>query len=249
LSDKVIRSLLLLAITAVLACQCFAANGKQVTYKSGERTAHAVLYAPEAKGKLPAIVVLHNWLGLTPWAKQQASRLADLGYVTLAVDMYDGKVAANADEAQKMAAMALDEQSGRDLVAAADYLRSLSNVDATRIGALGWSLGGWNTMRLAMLDPMLKAAVMFYGGPETDAQKLSSVHAAMLGLFGAKDPWIKLDSIAAFEKNMRQAGKVVQVKIYRDAGHNFDNETADTFRAEDALDAWKLTAEFLKKNL
>jgi len=76
-----------------------AATAKDVSYKSGEDTVQAVLYTPQGKGPFPALVVIHEWWGLNDWVKEQASKLADEGYVTIAVDLYRGKVATTPDTA------------------------------------------------------------------------------------------------------------------------------------------------------
>ena len=83
------RIVIVLFACLVLAATAFAADGKQVTYKSGDDTVSGMLYAPaNAKGKLPGIVVIHEWYGLNDWVKEQAQKFADQGYVTLAIDLY-----------------------------------------------------------------------------------------------------------------------------------------------------------------
>lgn len=243
------RSLALLAIVALYSCVSFAVEGKTVSYKSGDETVQAVLYAPATQGKLPALVILHNWMGLTDWAKQQAAKWADEGYVTLAVDMYRGTVAKNGEEASKLMSGVPQDRADRDLLAATEYLRSLPNVDPDRVGALGWSMGGGNTLRLAYLDSRLKVAVINYGGVWTDEKQLPAMKAHVLGLFGAKDGIIPLDKIAGFEKNLKSAGKTIQVKIYPEADHAFDNDGSGAYRKADAENAWKVTKEFLQRNL
>src|SRR4051812_37791900 len=90
---------LLLVLATV---RIFAAEGKQVTYSSGNDKVQGMLYMPSAKGSFPAIIVIHEWWGLNDWVKEQASKLADQGYVALAVDLYRGKVATTPDEAHEL---------------------------------------------------------------------------------------------------------------------------------------------------
>src|SRR4051795_5655795 len=80
----------------------FAAEGKQVTYSSGNDKVHGMLYTPSGKGPFPAIIVIHEWWGLNDWVKEQASKLAEQGYVALAVDLYRGKVATSPEEAHEI---------------------------------------------------------------------------------------------------------------------------------------------------
>src|SRR5262250_2267462 len=86
-------------IVCLLSVSAFAATAKDVSYKSGDETVNAVLYTPKGKGQFPALIVIHEWWGLNDWVKEQASKLADEGYVSLAIDLYRGKVASTANEA------------------------------------------------------------------------------------------------------------------------------------------------------
>ena len=68
-------------IVLLFAVSSFAADGKSVSYKSGDETVQGVLYTPAGKGPFPALIVIHEWWGLNDWVKDQASKLADQGYV------------------------------------------------------------------------------------------------------------------------------------------------------------------------
>src|SRR5579862_8266676 len=116
--------------SVVLACSfsAFAADGKQVSYKSGDETVTGLLYAPAGKGPFPALIVIHEWWGLNDWVKQQASKLADQGYVSLAVDLYRGKVADNQDLAHELMRGLPEDRATLDLRAAYDFLASQPDV-------------------------------------------------------------------------------------------------------------------------
>src|SRR5215813_4402319 len=122
---------LILAMVA-LAAMAFASDSKTVSYPSGDETIQGVLYTPSGKGPFPAIIVIHEWWGLNDWVKEQASKLADQGYVALAVDLYRGKVADNPDLAHELMRGVPEDRAGRDLHAAVEYLKSLSNVKKDR---------------------------------------------------------------------------------------------------------------------
>ena len=77
----------------------FSAEGKAVSYKSGDETVSGMIYAPAGKGPFPALIVIHEWWGLNDWVKGQAAKFADEGYVALAVDLYRGKVTSDPKEA------------------------------------------------------------------------------------------------------------------------------------------------------
>ena len=94
--------ILLLILTFLFAMSSFAATSKTVSYKSGDETVQGMLFTPSGKGPFPGIIVIHEWWGLNDWVKEQASKLADQGYVALAVDLYRGKVATTPDEAHEL---------------------------------------------------------------------------------------------------------------------------------------------------
>src|SRR5436309_12975132 len=131
---------LLLIFVLVLTASALAVDGKSVSYKSGDETVQGILYTPAGKGPFPALVVIHEWWGLNDWVKEQASKLADQGYVALAVDLYRRKVAKTPDEAHEIMRGVPQDRADRDLDAAFHYLQSQSNVKKNRIGAIGWCM-------------------------------------------------------------------------------------------------------------
>ncbi len=233
-----------------LSPSSFAAEGKTVTYKSGDETVSGMLYSPNGKGPFPAMIVLHEYWGLNDWVKEQASKLADLGYVTLAVDLYRGKVGTTPDEAHELMRGVPEDRANRDLRAAFDYLASQANVKKDRIGSIGWCMGGGYSLDVALLEPTLAADVIHYGHLATEPAELKKINAPILGIFGAQDRGITPDDVKKFQQAMEQLGKKIEVKIYPDAGHAFENPNNKTgYRAEDAADAWKRTVDFLNKTL
>jgi len=209
-----------------------------------------MLYSPEGKGPFPAIVVVHEWWGLSDWVKEQASKLSDQGYVTLAVDLYRGKVAQNPDMAHELMRGLPEDRTGRDLRAAVDFLCSQSNVKKDRVGSIGWCMGGGYSLLVALVVPDLAATVINYGRLVTEPESLDKIHAPILGIFGGKDEGITAENIGQFEAALKKRGKKIEVKIYPDAGHAFENPNNKTgYRADDAADAWKLTVGFLAANL
>ena len=239
-----------LLLLCFLGVSAFSADGKQVSYKSGNETVSGMLYTPAGKGPFPALVVIHEWWGLNDWVKEQASKLADQGYVTLAVDLYRGKVAASPDEAHELSRGLPHDRADRDLLAAAEYLRSLKNVAPTRVGAIGWCMGGGYALDLAIADPRLAATVINYGHLATSEDSLKNIHAAILGIFGGQDRGIPVSDVRAFEQQMKQLGKPIEIVIFPDAGHAFENSTNKTaYRADDAAQAWTKTVAFLRRTL
>jgi carboxymethylenebutenolidase len=221
-----------------------------VSYRSGDETVQATLYMPKGEGPFPALVVIHEWWGLNEWVKQQASDLADQGYVALAIDLYRGQVATTADEAHQIMRGVPEDRANRDLLAATAYLRSLKTVNSKRVGAIGWCMGGGYALDLAIADPRLKVAVINYGHLASDKTTLKKIHAQILGIFGGQDKGISVADVHKFETEMNALDKKVDIHIFSDAGHGFENpNNQEAYRAEDTASAQKLTDEFLRKNL
>jgi carboxymethylenebutenolidase len=240
---------LLLTFT-LSAASAFAADGKSVSYKSGDETVQGVIYTPAGKGPFPALIVIHEWWGLNDWVKDQASKLADQGYVALAVDLYRGKVATTPDMAHEIMRGVPEDRAKRDLHAAFEFLVSQPNVKKDRIGSIGWCMGGGYSLDVALQEPTLAATIINYGHLATDTDALKKINAPILGLFGGQDHGITPDDVHKFEDAMKQLGKKIDVKIYDDAGHAFENpNNKDGYRAADAADAWKRTVDFLAATL
>jgi carboxymethylenebutenolidase len=247
MKSKTLAVTLLLVMLASLA---FAADGKTVSYKSGDETVQGILYTPSGNGPFPAIIVIHEWWGLNDWVKDQASKLADQGYAALAIDLYRGKVAATPDEAHEIMRGVPEDRAKRDLDAAFAFLASQPNVKKNRIGSIGWCMGGGYSLDVALQQPALAACVINYGHLATDPEALRKINAPILGLFGGQDRGITPDDVHKFEAAMKQLGKKIDVKIYDDAGHAFENSNnKDGYRPADTADAWQRTIDFLAATL
>ena len=206
-----------LTFSLFLALGAFAATSKNVSYKSGDDTVQAMIYTPEGKGPFPGIVVIHEWWGLNDWVKDQASKLSDLGYVALAVDLYRGKVATTPDEAHEIMRGVPDDRAARDLHAAFEFLKSQPNVKKDRIASIGWCMGGGYSFDVALQEPTLTADVINYGHLATEPESLKKINASILGIFGGQDRGIPVDDVKKFEQAMKQLGKKVEIMIYPDA--------------------------------
>ncbi|MFY9561622.1 MAG: dienelactone hydrolase family protein [Terriglobales bacterium] len=241
---------LLLALVLAFSLSAFASDGKSVSYKSGDDTVTGMLYTPAGKGPFPALIVIHEWWGLNDWVKEQASKLADQGYVALALDLYRGKVASTPDLAHELMRGVPEDRASRDLRAAFDYLAAQPNVKKDRIGSIGWCMGGGYSLDVALLEPTLAAAVINYGHLATDPAELKKINAPILGIFGGQDHGITPDDVKKFGQSLDQLGKKGESKIYPDAGHAFENpNNKQGYRPDDASDAWKRTLHFLASTL
>lgn len=242
--------LLFLALTLLFTLGAFAATSKSVSYKSGDDTVQALIYTPDGKGPFPGILVIHEWWGLNDWVKDQASKLSDLGYVALAVDLYRGKVATTADEAHEIMRGVPDDRAARDLHAAFEFLKSQPNVKRDRIASIGWCMGGGYSFNVALQEPTLTADVINYGHLATEPESLKKINASILGIFGGQDRGIPVEDVRKFEQTMKHLGKKVEIVIYPNAGHAFENPNNKAgYRPDDAADAWKRTVKFLAEML
>ncbi len=167
-------------------------------FPSGPETGHGLLYEPAGPGPHPGLIVIHEWWGLNDWIKEQAQRFAREGYVVLAVDLYRGQVATDADTAHQLSRGLPQDRGVRDLTSAAAWLVRQKNVDPHRIGAIGWCMGGGYAAQLAVADPTSRRS------PSTTVLShrpgaLEKIHAAVLGNFGGQDRGITPDDVHAFD--------------------------------------------------
>ncbi|MCO4768899.1 MAG: dienelactone hydrolase family protein [Deltaproteobacteria bacterium] len=221
------------------------AKGTSVTI--GDTTAYLSL--PEgATGPVPAVIVIHEWWGLNGHIKHWTDRLAAAGYAALAVDLYGGTVATTPDDAM-MAMKGVDEAlAGETLALAHAFLTSDPRVQAPRTGVIGWCFGGGWSLRAALTNAELDAAVLYYGRIPEDLSGLASLQAPVLGVFGERDAGIPISTVRDFETAATEAGKSVTVHIY-DADHAFANPSSARYAADAADDAWGKTRDFLAENL
>lgn len=242
--------LLLALLSAAFIVRAGAPKTETVEFKSGTDTVGGFLALPDTPGPHAAVIVIHEWWGLNDWVKEQTEKLAGLGYVALAVDLYRGKVATDAEQAHELMRGLPQDRGIKDLQAAITYLGTRKDVRPDRIGSIGWCMGGGFSIQLAIHDPRLRACVINYGALPTDPNDLQQIGAAVLGNFGADDHGITVADVEAFKKAMTNAQKLFEVKVYPGAGHGFENpNNKDGYRPESAADAWMRTTNFFKSTL
>ena len=168
----------------------------------------------------------------------------------MAIDLFRGKVATTPDEAHEILNGVPQDRVARDLHAAFEFLKSQPNVKKDRIGSIGWCMGGGYSLDMALAEPTLAADVINYGDLTTEPESIKKIKAPVLGIFGAQDRGIPVEDVKKFGQALKQAGNKVEIVIYPNAGHGFQNPiNKDRYRAGDAADAWKHTVEFLAGTL
>jgi dienelactone hydrolase len=188
----------------------------------------------------PGVLVFHEGLGLGEFAMARARRLAELGYVAFAADMFgDRRQASNLKEVAQLVGDLRNEpetlrRRGR---AALATLATLPQVDANRIAAIGFCFGGSVVLELARDGADLKAVVSFHGVLTTRMPAVSGeVKASVLVCTGAEDPLAPAEHVTAFENEMRAAGVADwQVISYGNTLHGFTNPAADGSMLRTAL--------------
>jgi carboxymethylenebutenolidase len=192
------------------------------------------------------IIMIHEWWGLNDYIKQEAEKLQrEVGNVNiLAIDLYDGKVATTAADAQKFMGELKQERAVAILKGAIADAGQMA-----QIYTIGWCMGGgWSLQAALLAGKQANGCVMYYGMPEKDVNKLKNLNCDVLGLFAKKDDYITPEIVAQFEKDMKAAGKKIIVKEY-DAVHAFANPSNPKYDKEAAADAHDLVLDFLKARI
>jgi carboxymethylenebutenolidase len=209
------------------------------------RSISAALALPDKK-PAAAVMLVHEWWGLNDQIKSVASELANLGYLGLAIDLYNGKVATKPDEAEPLMKAVVPAEASETMSTWVDWLRKHPDCNG-KVAAIGWCFGGGLALQAA-LDRPLDATVVYYGNVARSADELKSLKGPVLGQFANEDQWINPKMVDGFQAAMKEAGKVLEVHRY-DANHAFANPTGDHYDADDARTAWDRTVAFLKTTL
>jgi carboxymethylenebutenolidase len=215
---------------------------------NGERTP-GFLARPQDEAAHPGLVVIQEWWGLVPHIKDVAQRFAAQGFIALAPDLYHGQAASEPDEARKLAMELEEARAVAEIQAAMRYLQGLQAVSPSKIGVVGWCMGGHLVLSTAAESSDLGAAVAFYGRPR-DVNMAAQIEAPVLGLYGEHDHGIPVDLVRQFDQALEQHGVPHEIHIYPGAGHAFFNDTRpQIYDAEAAQDAWQRTLQWFRRYL
>ncbi len=212
-----------------------------LTTKGGKRV-NAALAVP-AEAPAPAVLLVHEWWGLNDQIKAVAAELARAGYLALAVDLYDGKVAETREGARGLMQAVVPGEATDTLASWVAWLRG----HAKAIGTIGWCFGGGWSLNASIAAPV-DATVVYYGRVNRSAADLKALKGPVLGHFATRDGWIDRKMVGGFEKAMAEAGKSATSHWY-EADHAFANPTSARYDQEDAQLAWQRTLAFFEANL
>ena len=217
--------------------------GKMMSFDAADgKQANAYFIAAKKKSN-KYLIVIQEWWGLNDNVKMESDKYyTDLGDVNvIAVDMYDGKVAATPDSAMKLMRGADMGRMTAIIQGAIKYAGSKAS-----IYSVGWCFGGmWSLQTAILAGPQAKGSVMYYGRPETNMDKLKSIQCDIIGFFGNLDQSPSPAMVNDFEKNMKEAGKNLAVNRY-EAGHGFANPSNPSYNAAAKEDAYTKAIAFFK---
>ncbi len=223
-------------------------KGVEITFPTTDGTdGRAYFVKTEIKSK-KFLLVFHEWWGLNDHIRNEAERFSTELYSSdvnvIAIDLYDGMVATNADEAGKLMQAVKTERAIAIIKGVLNYI----GTDA-EIQTIGWCFGGgWSLQAAIEAGTNLKGCVIYYGMPEKDSKRIQNLSGPVLGIFASKDGWINKPVVEEFEKQMKAANKKIEVKWY-DADHAFANPSNPSkYDKAAADDANKLSLNFIKKN-
>ncbi|MFM8323148.1 MAG: dienelactone hydrolase family protein [Chloroflexota bacterium] len=249
--------LAVLAIAGVVAFDSLfpaqtAADFTNVSYPGTDgRRLGAYLARPQGPGPFPAVLLVHEFYGINADIIKKADLLAQQGYLALAVDAYRGRTTRQIPRAIWLVITTPQDEIAADIDAGYAYLAALPEVQAQRIGSVGFCFGGTQVMHMAARRSELAATVIFYGsGPITDPGALGVMDQGgpVLGIYGAQDSSIPLDEVNGFELALQARGVPHRVTIYPGVGHAFVS-TQTIAQPGAAQDAWQEMLDFLDETL
>lgn len=206
---------------------------QEINYSSNGTTLKGFYaYDKSKEGVRPGIIVVHEWWGQNEYARERARQLADLGYAALAIDMYgEGKTTEHPDDAGKFASEVMKqmETASARFNAGLDQLKSMPNVDTSKLAAIGYCFGGGIVLNMALAGADVDGVVSFHGMLPTDPVKNpDQVKAKLLVLNGEADPMVTQGQAETFKKNLENADVDYELINYPDAQHAFTNPAADS---------------------
>jgi dienelactone hydrolase len=215
-----------------------AVQTKTVEYKQGDQVLEGYLAWNDAvTGPRPGVLVVHEWTGLGDYVQMRCRKLAELGYVAFAADIYGKGIRPTVQEAGALAGKyKKDQKLMRDRVnAGLAELRGNPMCDPKRIAAIGYCFGGTCVLELARSGADVAGVVSFHGGLSTaNPADAKNIHGKVLVLHGGDDPHVTPKEVEAFQDEMRNAGVDWQFVAYGGAVHAYTNPSAGSDKSRGA---------------
>lgn len=226
--------------------------GVDVGYLDGDTETMGYLAVPDGQGPFPALIIIHEWSGLVDRVRQVADDFAAEGYVTLAADLYQGRVGESSEESMALMqeAMASMPAVVTNLNAATAYLKARPDVTG-RVGAMGWCFGGGVALSFGLDGEDHDATAIFYGRLIDDPAVLAGMDHEVYGTFARLDSGPSVEQVEVFEAALHSAGIENDLHVYDEVNHGFwlRVDADPELRSEAGLNAWQRLKAYLDRTL
>jgi carboxymethylenebutenolidase len=227
-------------------------QGTAVRYVVGDTLTRGYLAVPEGPGPFPALILIHEWNGLSDRIRQVADAFAAQGYVALAADLFRGRTGSSREENMALVQETREHPDAviANLDAAQRFLRERADVTG-KIGVMGWCFGGGIALSYGLGGAHHDATAIFYGSLVDDPARLAHLHHPVYGTFGANDRGIPVAQVERFAAVLDSLGIGNDIHVYDHVGHGFwlrVDEDRGT-REAPAADAWRRLLDFLERVL
>jgi len=221
----------------------------KIEFKAGSGAAAAGEIAlPEGTGKAPGLVLIQEYWGVNDHIRTLVDRFAAAGFITLAPDLYHGKVTTDAGEAAQIMTALDGKQAMGDIAGAVAFLRAHPRFGG-KVGITGFCMGGAYTFAATSALPDLDAAVAFYGIPPMERLDYSRMKTPILAHFATRDQWASVARAEEIKKGVESHGGSMRLEIY-EADHAFMRDSdPKVFAPEAAKLGWERTLAFLHQHL
>ena len=223
----------IVSLSCLFTSQAFSVttlSTRNVEYGTTEKYEGYLAEPKNSKSLLPAILLVHNWMGITDETKKQVHRFAELGYIVMAADIYGkGQRPKDQKEATKFATTyKTDRKLYREhLNSALDRLLAEKNVNKSKIAAAGYCFGGTGAIELARSGAGLLGVISFHGGLDSPfPEDGKNIKGKILALHGALDPFVAQNDVSAFEVEMKTYSIDYQLVKYGNTVHSFTEKAA-----------------------
>jgi carboxymethylenebutenolidase len=226
-------------------------SSSMVDFSGGNKKRNTIGFVarPKDAGKYPGVIVIHEIWGLVDHIKDVSKRLANEGYVALAVDLFEGETASDLEAARSFREKFTEEKILADLKGGFDFLTALQYMNPKRIGSVGFCMGGGLSLLFACHNKNLAATVVFYGRNPSPIDQVRNINCPVLCNYAGADYGITESDINLLKETLTKCGKIFDLKIYPGAPHAFFNDTRGSYRPEAAKDAWERTLQFYAQYL
>ncbi len=228
-----------------------APSGQAVAYVADDDRTSGYVSVPEGDGRFPAVILIHEWNGLSDNIRQVADQFAAEGYVAFAVDLYHGRVGTTRDENVALMGEARADEPAvvANIDAATRWLRARPDVTG-KIAVMGWCFGGGVALSYGLEGEQHEGTAIFYGRLVEDPEVLRALTHPVYGTFAANDRGIPPDQVERFAAALRSIGIENDIHVYDHVNHGFWlHVDRDPANAEPALDAWQRLKAYLAEVL